>query len=236
MQQRGVDKDVAAGNEQMAQLLANPTGLNGIYTPEQIASMYKLSPDTGLNVMKMTQDAIEALRKRNEDALPSLTDTNAIRQDFISDASVKNLKQAEPIWSSVLDATTRDTPQADLNIVIGLAKLFDPTSVVREGEVDTVRQTGNLPSEIYGQWKYLTGDKSARLDPSIRKGMLQEGYSRMKGYYDAYQGTANYYTDLAKRNAINPADIVYPFAAPKQYVDPAEEEEDLGPDIMPSGG
>jgi hypothetical protein len=139
------------------------------------------------------------------------SDVAGLRQDVISDPSYKNLAQAAPIWSSMQDAYGRDTPQADLNMVIALAKLFDPTSVVRTQEGDQVVQTGGLPSQIFSQWKFLTGEPGARLAPDVRHGMMQEGWSRVKGYTDAYGITAKTYGDIATRNKVNPLDVVPDF-------------------------
>jgi len=139
---------------------------------------------------------------------PKLTDISGIRQDVISDPSYKNMAQATPIWSSIKDAAGRDTPQADLNIIIGMAKLFDPTSVVREGETETVKKTADLPDNIFSQYKYLTGQPGSRLDPTVRKDLLTEGASRIKGYSDAYSKTSEFYTNIAKRRGIDPSEIV----------------------------
>lgn len=146
-----------------------------------------------------------------EGGAPKLSDIASLRQDVIGDLSYKNLEQSVPIWQSMQDAASRDTPQADLNMIIGLAKLFDPTSVVRTQEGEAVKQTGDLPTEIYSQWAYLTSKPGARLSPQIRQGMLQEGWSRVKGYADAYEQTSKTYTDIAKRHNVDPADIVPSF-------------------------
>jgi len=160
---------------------------------------------------------------------PKLSDIAALRQDVIGDAAYKNMEQAQPIWQSIQDAATRDTPQADLNMIVGLAKLFDPTSVVRTQEGEAVKQTGDLPTEIYSQYAYLTGQPGARLSDEIRQGMLEEGWSRMKSYVDAYGQTAKTYTDIAKRHGVLPEDIVPTFGAIKPYERPAPEDPNNPP-------
>jgi hypothetical protein len=152
--------------------------------------------------------------------MPKLSDVAAVRQDVISDPSYKNMAQAVPIWTSMQDAASRDTPQADLNMVIALAKLFDPTSVVRQSESGAVELTGNYPAQLMGQFKYLTATPGARLPTEVRQGMLQEGWSRVKGYADAYGKTSDFYNKLATESGI-PADRVVPtFGDLKPYEPP----------------
>ncbi|HSC81964.1 MAG TPA: hypothetical protein VLC08_16535, partial [Chitinolyticbacter sp.] len=228
------ERQEAEGRQKFAQLLSGVDPTGGA-TPEQIQQMYTLDPDQGslyaADAMKVVRDrqAAEAARQR-EDALalqkhnqaleierekarlageagPKLTDISAVRQDVISDPSYKNLAQAAPIWSSITDAASRNTPQSDLNIIIGMAKLFDPTSVVREGETETVRQTANLPDNVWAQWQYLTANPNSRLSDDVKFGLLEEGASRMRGYQDAYKQTSDFYTNLGKRHRIDPGDI-----------------------------
>lgn len=161
-----------------------------------------------------------------------ITDISSAQGRFSNDENVVALKNAAPMWNSMQDAMTRDTPQADLNMVIAMAKMFDPTSVVRTEEGEMVRQTGNLPQNIFSQWSYLTGQPGARLGKDVREGMMQEAYSRMRGYYDAYKGTAKFYTDFASRNGMRPEDIVEPLPEPV----PWGGEKKLPPDIRPSTG
>jgi len=136
--------------------------------------------------------------------------------------SFKNLEQATPIWGSVVDAMGRDTPQADLNIIIGMAKLFDPTSVVRTQEGEQVQQTAGLPTELFSYYKYLTGDPTARLDKTTREQLVNEGYSRMRGYYDQWSKDRQGYADFAARHGIDPKDLLLDnFTEPQPYKPPA---------------
>ena len=140
-----------------------------------------------------------------------LSDIASIRQDYIGDKSYQHWQDAAPIWSSLVDASTRNTPQSDLNIIIGMAKLFDPGSVVRSQEGEAVQQTAGLPTEIFSAWKYLSGQPGSRLDayqPGMREALLTEGYSRMKGYQAALKAHTNWITSIATRHGVDPRDVV----------------------------
>lgn len=159
---------------------------------------------------------------------PKLSDVNSFTGRIVGMPSYKNLAQSQGAWAQMSGAYTRNTPQADLSMVIALAKLYDPDSVVREGEVETVKKTGNLPSELYAQFLYLTGEEGSRLHPDVRKGMLQEGYAKIKGFEQAWQNDRKYFLDQAARYGFNPADV--PDFAP---VGELETEEPPPPDEDP---
>jgi hypothetical protein len=165
-----------------------------------------------------------------------LSDIASIRQDYISDPSYKNWAQASPIWSSVTDAATRDTPQSDLNIIIGMAKLFDPGSVVRSQEGEQVQQTAGLPTEIFSAWKYLSGQPGSRLDayqPGMRKALLDEGYSRMQGYHAALKAHNDWISSIATRHGVDPRDVVETMPVLPAYGGPAQPDPNKPPTTPP---
>ena len=104
-----------------------------------------------------------------------------------------------------------DDEAALRNEIIALAKLFDPTSVVRSEEGKAVELTGNLPSTLRGQFLYLIGEEGSRLDPSVRKGMIEEARSRMAAYNEAWQRDKELYTGIIRRAGLNPQDFLPSF-------------------------
>jgi hypothetical protein len=154
------------------------------------------------------------------------TDVASMADDFTNTPDVKNYQNAQSMWLSLQDAATRDTAQADLNMVIGLAKLFDPTSVVRTEEGKAVELTGDLPNSVSGAFKYLIGTPGSRLGKKTRQGMLQEGYGRMNGYYQGVSQASEWFKQKALRRGYNPDDIIRPFPAPQ----PFDSEKVVGSD------
>lgn len=256
LQERRAEKDLAAGNADVAKAFGQVDWNTGQMPPEAMQLLMQRDPATGMEMYK-TAMALRATQAKQEswDPIPTpqgesgqwfknartgetkkvgggsesgVKDESALRQDVISDPSYKNMAQAVPIWQSMQDAATRNTPQSDLNMIVGLAKLLDPTSVVRQSETGAVELTGNLPASVIAQFKYLTADPSSRLDPEVRKGLLEEGYSRVKGYADAYKQTAATFSEIAIRHGFNPANVALPFAEIKPY-----GEEPPAPDTPP---
>jgi hypothetical protein len=137
---------------------------------------------------------------------PKLTDQSSLRQDYISDPAYKNWSQAKPIWDALKDAAPRLTGPSALNVIIGMAKLFDPGSVVRGEEGETIRRTGG-PSDILAGWaEYIKGHGG--LSESQRDELMREGYGRMQGYYNALQHHRQWISGIAQRNGFRPEDVV----------------------------
>lgn len=133
--------------------------------------------------------------------------STALRKEFDDLPEVKNYKQALPAYSAIVDATKRNTPQADINLVYGIAKLYDPTSVVREGEYNTVANSPNIPDRIKGYAQYLAG--GGKLTPAVKQQILQEATGRINSYEGEYVATRNNYSDIAQRSGADPS-LLFP--------------------------
>jgi len=131
-----------------------------------------------------------------------------LRKEIHTLPSYKNWTQAEPIYRSMLETEKTDSKASDLNLVYGLGKIFDPTSVVREGEMVMVKNTASLPDWLVGSINSLNG--GARLQPETRKAILAEAKIRAGQYYDMVQADVAPYRGIAKRNNMHEDDIIPP--------------------------
>lgn len=149
-------------------------------------------------------------------------DIMAVRKEIGDTPSVKTYSAALPIYQTMVDANKRNTKAADLNMVYGLAKIFDPNSVVREGEMVLVKDTSSLPDWLLGSIQSLNG--GARLQPQTRDAMLQEAQSRIQAYKASVDTDLETYRGMGGRYGINPADIMPQFPEqsplPQQPVGP----------------
>ena len=146
-----------------------------------------------------------------EDVMPSdpavdFDDVTGIRKEIQQLPTYKNYSQALPIYNAMSEAAGRNSRASDLNLVYGLGKIMDPTSVVREGEMVMVQNTSSLPDWLVGQINALNG--GASLTPETRQAIMQEAYGRMSSYDTAMQSDISQYRDLAGRYNINEADII----------------------------
>jgi hypothetical protein len=119
----------------------------------------------------------------------------------------------------MLDAAKRNTKTADLNMVYALAKIMDPTSVVREGEIQMANDTQGFADRLNGFIQSIQGE--GRLAPETRAGLVQEAESRMNGFKQSFDADIGQYCGFAQRWKINEADIIPNLPGMPQY-DPRE--------------
>jgi hypothetical protein len=184
------------------------TQLNKTQTPDSLAS--NAISIRGQNMTAARADEANRLKseenaiKRNEKVPENST---ALRKEFDDLPEVKNYKQALPAYKGIEDAVKRNTTASDINIVYGIAKLYDPTSVVREGEYATVANSPNIPEKIKGYAQYL--NNGGRLTEATKKQILTEAQSRMTGFEGEYKSARDNYTSIAKRSNADPS-LLFP--------------------------
>lgn len=129
-----------------------------------------------------------------------------LRKEIQQLPSYKNLAQAAPIYRSMFETAGRNTKASDLNLVYGLGKIMDPTSVVREGEMIMVKNSAGLSEQLMGAVNALNG--GAALTPETRQALMAEAYSRMNTYRDQFEQDASQYRGIVERRQLNPADVI----------------------------
>ncbi|MBW9053462.1 hypothetical protein [Rhizobium mesosinicum] len=140
---------------------------------------------------------------------PKFDDISGLRKEIQQLPSYKNLSQALPIYRSMAETAGRNSKASDLNLVYGLGKIMDPTSVVREGEMVMVKNTASLPDWFQGAIASLNG--GAALTPETREAIMREAYGRVQGYDSAFKQDTTQYQGIVARNNFNPADVIPDF-------------------------
>lgn len=157
---------------------------------------------------KMAAGQLAALQGKGFDETGKVGEVStAIRKEFESLPEVKNYKQALPSYKGIEDAVKRNTPMSDINIVYGIAKLYDPNSVVREGEYSTVANAPGIPERVKGWVSYVAG--GGKLTDEVKRQILTEGQSRMETFENEYGGARSRYSDIASRSGAD-ATLVVP--------------------------
>lgn len=132
-----------------------------------------------------------------------------LRKEFNDLPQTKKFINAAPAYNAIVDASTRNNKQSDINLVYGLAKLYDPDSVVREGEYDTIAKSQTIPEWLKGQAASLTG-QGGRLTPATRAQILQEARGRLSSYETEYNAAKRTYEGIATERGANPQNIFVP--------------------------
>lgn len=168
---------------------------------------------------QLKQMDIEALGvKANRDANGNpITIEKGLREEISNSPEFKQFSLNSNYMNAMEKAAQRDDRASDISLISNIAKMRDPTSVVRDGEyklsTDTAswfdQQFGNVKSAVTGQ---------SRLSPETRAKLLNAA----RDYYDSsrqqYEAIAAPRVELAKRYGVDPGNIVMvPYQQPKNY-------------------
>jgi hypothetical protein len=214
-------------------LLATP-GLGGAPTTVSSATINQSADNkASVGASMANAAATREVAKATRDAANIQTgfaNEQGLRKEFEGLPEVKNYKQAYPAFAAIKDATGRNTTQSDINIVYGLAKLYDPTSVVREGEYATVANSPNIPEKVKGYAQYLAG--GGRLSPETKKQILAEAQGRIGTYESEAKKAKTSYEGIAKKRGMEPSSV---FAGMGDMVDGSSTKPNDGGKVVDFG-
>jgi hypothetical protein len=234
---------LTAGRDELSKLKAG-INLDTGPTSEQIAAADRIDPNYAdaltamafkLREEQKTRDATLAAEQAKAGAAGAWkpTDIAARADDYTKAAATYDT--AAPSWQSMQDAAKTAIGQsgpnvgsADLNLVVGLAKILDPNSVVREGESESVKKTGGAADYLVSYYNQLV--QGGALTDDIRRGIMNTGQSRMKAYYDQAKVKRDWISSVAARHGVNPDDVVPPLAAFSPFTEAAQPDDPNNPD------
>lgn len=131
-----------------------------------------------------------------------------LRKEFASLPEVKKFKDAIPAYQAIVKASQSNNPQADINLIYGLAKLYDPDSVVREGEYGTIANSQAIPERIKSLAQWLAG--GGRLTDETKKQIREQAEIRIGAYRSEVDGARQGYEEIARRNGLTPENVFVP--------------------------
>ncbi len=132
-------------------------------------------------------------------------DETKLRQEFADLPEVKKYKNAIPAYQAIVKAAETNNPQADINLIYGLAKLYDPDSVVREGEYDTIANSQSIPEWLKGQAQRLAG--GGKLTADTKKQIKEQAAIRINAYKGEYDGARKSYEEIATGRGLETKNI-----------------------------
>ena len=128
-----------------------------------------------------------------------------LREDFSQLPEVKAWNVIQPTLVAARQAAKDTTGGSDLNLIYAMGKTMDPNSVVREGELQMAGDTGSYGQKIMGLYKSVAN--GGKLSPAVKADLLNQIESRATAQQNLYNNTKSKYTDIAKRNGVNPEDL-----------------------------
>lgn len=157
---------------------------------------------------------IDPIATRGADAAKR---ADTLRDDYRSEPVVKNYVEIDGVYNrskAYLDRAAKGTgtPMGDIGLVFALAKINDPTSVVREQEFATVANAGGYGDRV----KNLVSQAMGRgFDPKTRAALWAEIQSSYGAYRQTFGSLQDRYRATAQRNGLDPQDIFLSADAPE---------------------
>ena len=142
---------------------------------------------------------------------PKDEEVSALRKEAMDLPSVKTFNNAITSLQSVYKAYGNNSRAADLDFVYAIGKIFDPNSVVREGEMVMAKNTQSLPDIVVGAINALQGNQG--LTPEGRKALLDVVTNRVQQYRGAAEQDLGFYGSIATDRRMNPKHVLPPLAA-----------------------
>ena len=133
---------------------------------------------------------------------------NTLRDEYNS--LTKDFRTVQDAHSKI--KSVANTGAGDMSLLYSYVKLLDPGSVVRESEFATAAASGSFGERIQGMaQRVLSGQ---RLPPDLRTDFIREADSIYTSQKSGADRLENQYRDIAKRNNLNPENIIVNYASP----------------------
>lgn len=122
-----------------------------------------------------------------------------VRKEFDKLPAVANYRAVLPIINSIKSAP--DTAPGDMDFAYAAGKVFDPDSVVREGELAMTLKTGSILAQILGTTRFqLSGkgrmppEQRAQIQAALdnRADALRQPYLQARDQYSRYAADSGY--------------------------------------------
>jgi hypothetical protein len=130
-----------------------------------------------------------------------------LRKEFDGQQAVKDYKMVVPLYRRAVSAP--NTRAGDISIIYALGKLFDPGSVVREGELTLSQNTApwlqKLASSANSQ---LSGEGA--LNPETRKAITEALKGQLTSLQQSYNLERERFAGYADENGWAPGQVVGP--------------------------
>lgn len=133
--------------------------------------------------------------------------TDKLRDDFRALPAVKEYSAA--LASLMAGLKSKPDGAGDNALIYAYAKAMDPGSVVRESEMGMASSTGSfIESTVAGLKKQLGIEGGGQLSPETRANLRREMNTKVAQLAKAYGVARADFQDSAKRQGVNPADVV----------------------------
>jgi hypothetical protein len=221
---------IAAAAQQNAQLTSNLMLENSDdpaaqWSEQQTAQLQALRDERRYEIDQARLDQgerrLEALAARQsggggELTTPQFNRANTLRDEYNQlTATYRNVAdsvaRSEAYYARVRNNPSARSGQGDIGLVYAVAKLYDPTSVVREGEFNMVNAQGSVIQRMRTLWQRASSAQG--LDDNIRNALMREirnAYTSARAQRDQLSAT---YEERARRIGVDPMWVIDDYEA-----------------------
>jgi len=134
-----------------------------------------------------------------------MKEATTLRKEFDALPAVKDYRQVITLYQRAANAP--NTRAGDLSIVYALGKIFDPGSVVREGELQLAQDAAPWLKKIVGQAQSQIKGTGGLL-PEVRAELLDAMKGQVTSVGEQYAQTRSQYDEYAKNYGIDPSLVI----------------------------
>lgn len=129
-------------------------------------------------------------------------------KDF--NTQVKDYREVSRRYNAMVGAAKdKENPATDSTLIYGLAKIYDPSGAVQQGDIATIKGSRSIPQSVVG-----LADRVARggsLTEQERNNIMSTAYGMVNSYAKNVQSDVDTYRSFAKSFGADPNQIKSPF-------------------------
>jgi hypothetical protein len=129
-------------------------------------------------------------------------------KDF--NTQIKDYREVGIRYNAMVDAhKDQANPATDSTLIYGLAKIYDPSGAVQQGDIATIKGKRSIPESVVGLADRIS--RGGTLTKQERDNVISTAYSMVNSYSKSVQPDVDTYRSFSKSFGANPEQIKNPF-------------------------
>jgi hypothetical protein len=170
-----------------------------------------LTPDEKIQALVLVNQGKfkDAFELANRNKRETIENEKLFRNEFLSNPTSRSFQDINEHYSSLIAFSKLHTVAGDIALIYRYIKMLDDRTGVKENEIATVKQAGNLPERI--RQIYNQTVKGQLLTSRQREQFIQAAGEAYKTVLIKQSKLKNVYQELAIRNKVNPKNVILDF-------------------------
>jgi hypothetical protein len=129
-------------------------------------------------------------------------------KDF--NVQIKDYREVGRRYNAMVDAhKDQANPATDSTLIYGLAKIYDPSGAVQQGDIATIKGKRSIPESVVGFADRIS--RGGTLTKQERDNVISTAYSMVNSYSKSVQPDVDTYRSFSKSFGADPNQIKNPF-------------------------